>query len=201
MISSMGRVLRSTLKGLLGFFDRKDSLLEMEEASDPVFEASLSASRERPMKDFLRLVPTLGLFPFVSSWLSSVTAAFSGEEDREAEDIHDFRRSFDNDLAGERDFAPSMLLRLGRDGTLLSAAFDSSLRFGRRKFPIRDVLRDALMFNSSMGASFSGLVPPEEVSSPLLGFDSESSSSEILPFSSTTELSSNSESFTRGKYV
>jgi hypothetical protein len=102
------------LRGLLGFLVKTVPFLERGEplrsSLDPIFSELLDnviIDFRRPASEFLVL--------FVGpSAPANLLPSSLGEDDRDCEEIHDFRFSFEKDLEGDLDFAGSVLLRLSR---------------------------------------------------------------------------------------
>jgi hypothetical protein len=133
--------------------------------------------------------------------------SFVGEDDLDwLGGIHDFLRNLDSDRAGDMEPEVSVSFSLGPSGRVrrdLRSCDGSRLLLanGRNLDDRRERLGFICGICSTGASSESGLDPPEDVSEvPSSMFRPDfSSSSDIVPFSST--IGGSSRSLTRGKYV
>ena len=154
----------------------------------------------------LSVSPMSEAFPGSSTSMAvclSLAFSFVGELDREVGDIHDFLLSLDNERAGESEGDASSFLV---DSRRLLAGFRSSegsrlLDEKGRNLEARRELEGLNSGSCSLGAfSDAGLEPPDDEAETCPSTASDlSSSSEIVPFSSSSVGSSRP--LTRGKYV
>lgn len=196
------------LNGLFDFLVRRRDL-----GGSP--ESFLEKSLAGPSSGMLEVVVEVGrlsvspmseAFPGSSTSMAvclSLAFSFVGELDREFGDIHDFLLSLDNERAGERDGDASSFLV---DSRRLLAGFRSSegSRLLDENGKNLDARREFEGLNSgscSLGPfSDVGLESPDDEVEPCPSTASGfSSSSEIVPLSSSKVVSSRS--LTRGKYV